>query len=119
MYLVARPDLNMSYGKFGAQCGHATHLCIRNAESFVEYKIVRELEEWEKKDYPKIVLAAGEKQLLKLLEALQGTKVPHAKVVDLGRTELAPNTMTMVALGPIRRGEAVQYVKRLQAYKGP
>ncbi len=117
MYLVARPDLNMSIGKFGAQCGHAAHLCIRSAESFVEYQVARDLKEWEEKDYPKITLAAGEKQMLKLLEALAGTKVPHAKVVDLGRTELPPNTLTMVALGPIRRGDAVQYVKRLQAYR--
>jgi PTH2 family peptidyl-tRNA hydrolase len=116
MYLIARPDLNMSHGKFGAQCGHATHLCIRSAESLDDPKALSDLREWEARDYPKIVLAGGEKQILKVLGSLTGTKIPHAKVVDLGRTEVAPNTLTMVALGPIRRAEALQYVKRLQAY---
>jgi PTH2 family peptidyl-tRNA hydrolase len=118
MYLVARRDLNMSHGKFGAQCGHGVQLCIREAES-ADVSLeggYPALAEWEDKDYPKIVLAGDEKKMSKLLRQLGESSFPHAKVVDRGRTELPPDTLTLVALGPMKRSDAEPFVGRLQAY---
>jgi len=118
MYLVARRDLDMSYGKFGAQCGHGVQLCIREAES-ADVSLeggYPALAEWEEKDYPKIVLAGDEKKMGRLLRELGESSFPHAKVVDRGRTELPPDTLTLVALGPLKRIDAEPFVGRLQAY---
>ncbi len=121
MYLVARTDIGMSPGKLGVQCGHGVQLCLREAENATVslnggYPA---LTEWEDKDYPKVLLSGDEKKIEKLLRQLGETGIPHAKVVDLGRTELAPNTTTLVALGPLRRREAEHLVGRLQTYKSP
>ncbi len=118
MYMVARRDLNMSYGKFGAQCGHGVQLCIREAEN-ADVSLeggYQALAEWEEKDYPKIVLAGDEKKMEKLLRQLVESPFPYARVVDKGRTELPPNTMTLIAIGPLKRSEAEPFVGRLQAY---
>lgn len=118
MYMVARKDLDMSHGKLGAQCGHGTQLCIREAEN-ADVSLeggYPALAEWEEKDYPKIVLAGDEKKMGKLLRQLGESSFPHAKVVDRGRTELTPNTMTLIALGPLRRRDAEPFVGRLQVY---
>lgn len=118
MYLVARRDLNMSHGKFGAQCGHGVQLCMREAES-ADVSLeggYPALAEWEEKDYPKIVLAGDEKKMAKLRLQLAEGVIPYAVVFDRGRTELPPDTMTLVALGPVRRSDAEPLVGRLQAY---
>lgn len=116
MYLVARPEL-MSPGKLGVQCGHGTQLCIRAAERSKGLGVLADLLAWESNGcYTKIALKAGEKQLEKLLESLADSGIPHARVVDLGRTEVPAGTTTLVALGPVMRRTAAKHVKRLQAY---
>lgn len=117
MYLVARPEL-MSPGKLGVQCGHGTQLCIRAAERSKDLDVRHNLFLWETNGcYTKVALSAGEKQLEKLLASLAETGIPHARVVDLGRTEVPAGTTTLVALGPLRRKDAAPYLKRLQAYR--
>ncbi len=119
MYLVARTDVPMSPEKLGVQCGHGTQLCLREAESHATaldggYPA---LGEWLERDYPKILLGADEKRVGRLLRELSESPFPHVKVVDRGRTEVPPDTMTMVAIGPLRRREAEPFVGRLQCYR--
>lgn len=117
MYLVARPEL-MSAGKFGVQCGHGVQLCIRAAERSEWLDARHDLVLWEANGcYTKVALQAGEKQLEKLLSSLAESRIPHARVVDLGRNEVPAGTTTLVALGPVARKAASPYLKRLQAYR--
>lgn len=119
MYLVARRDLNMTAGKLGVQVGHGVQLCIREAESHAVSLVggYPALDEWEENSYPKILLAGDEKKVEKLLRQLGESVFPFSKVVDLGRTELPPNTLTLVAIGPLKRRDAEPFVGRLQAYR--
>jgi len=119
MYLVARTDVPMSPQKLGVQCGHGTQLCMREAESRATALVggYPLLAEWLEKDYPKILLGADEKKAGRLIRDLSESAFPHAVVVDRGRTELPPDTMTMVAFGPLRRKDAEPLVGRFQAYR--
>lgn len=118
MYLVARTDLAMSPGKLGVQVGHGVQLAMRAAERSgpaAEADLFR----WEGKDYPKLLLAIkGEEHLLNLSENLTKSGIPNCIVTDLGRTELAPNTRTLLSVIPMLKSkiQALPYMKRMRLY---
>ncbi|KAF0693676.1 Aste57867_15379 [Aphanomyces stellatus] len=100
MVLVIRTDLNMSVGKVGAQCGHATLGAYKLAVKRTE----RTVASWEASGQAKIVLRVdSEADLLHLATQAQGAKLVHYIVVDAGRTEIAPDTKTVLAIGPAAR----------------
>lgn len=121
MYLVARTDLAMSPGKLGVQIGHGVHLALRAAERAAESSRVarEELYQWEGSNYTKILLKVkGEQNMLNLHENLTKSGVPSCLVRDLGRTEIAAGSLTILSLVPMWKSkvQALAYMKRLQLY---
>lgn len=116
MYFVARTDLAMGAGKLGAQCGHGAQLAIREAERQAE--TAASLKEWEGADYTKIVLAIkGEEALKRLHKDLAELGIPSCIVKDLGRTEIAADSLTLLATVPILKSRAkTTPLKRLRLY---
>jgi peptidyl-tRNA hydrolase len=125
MYLIVRESLNMSIGKTAAQCSHAAQklqikfeevegkiLCSENDQDDDTHQNL--YEEWLNNDYPKIVLKADEKEWIKLKESLSNYDV---LIIDSGRTELLPNTETVIGIFPMRKNMRCKLLKRLQVLK--
>lgn len=95
--IVVRTDIKMSKGKVAAQVAHAAVIASEEArKNYPEW--------WSKWFYgfqKKVVLqVSGEKELLNIYEKARRANLPSALVRDKGLTELPPNTLTAVAIGP-------------------
>jgi len=92
--IVARADLGMGEGKLAAQVAHAALMAAGEADD-------RTRSAWQGEGQKKVVLQAdGESQLFALAERADATGLPHAIVRDAGHTELDPDTVTALAVGP-------------------
>ncbi|XP_031485261.1 uncharacterized protein LOC116254202 isoform X1 [Nymphaea colorata] len=98
MVLVVRNDLKMGKGKIGAQCSHATLGLYKK----LIYRAPKALERWEMCGQVKVVLKVeSENELLSLQEKAKSLKLPTHITIDAGRTQIAPNSRTVMAvLGP-------------------
>ncbi|CAI2381157.1 unnamed protein product [Moneuplotes crassus] len=97
MIIIVRKDLGMSTGKIAAQVGHAVLGLYKEAS--VEYP--EKVAQWEMLSWPKIVLEAeSEAQMDELRAKAEEANICHFQVQDAGRTEVEPNTKTVLALGP-------------------
>lgn len=126
-YLIINSDLTMSSGKVGAQTAHAerrvTHNIMKMAAPYYcdiakledMPKVVQNYIEWSNGEEKKITLKASEKELRELL-AKYGDQIVH--VIDNGHTEIPPNSLTVVALNPMKKSEARDYYinKRWRLY---
>jgi peptidyl-tRNA hydrolase len=111
LVLAVRRDLGMGAGKVAAQCCHAALKAARAAAGGGAAARAR-LREWERLGEPVIVVGLGapgsgdgEGALLALVAAAQAAGVPAATVRDAGRTQVAPGTFTVAALGPAREAD--------------
>lgn len=97
MVLAVRTDLKMGKGKMCAQCSHAavgSCSVLRRKQPSVYKRYSREGQK-------KIVVRVGsEEALLRLQEEARGLKLVSYLVCDAGHTQLAPNTLTVLAVGP-------------------
>ncbi|KAG0577202.1 hypothetical protein M758_5G132700 [Ceratodon purpureus] len=98
MVLVVRNDLKMGKGKIAAQCSHATlglykDICTRAPKA---------LQRWEMCGQVKVVTKVEtEEDMLALRVKAKESKLPCHITVDAGRTQIAPNSRTVMAvLGP-------------------
>jgi len=97
MVLLVRCDLKMTTGKMCAQCGHASVGAVKSA-----MKRQPDVEKsWENDAGAKIALKVNsEEELVKFqAEAVQKGLITYL-VVDAGRTQIAPNSKTVLAIGP-------------------
>eukprot|EP00850_Spirogloea_muscicola_P000529 SM000002S05609 [mRNA] locus=s2:1145775:1147365:- [translate_table: standard] len=98
MVLVVRNDLKMGKGKIAAQCSHATLGLYK--------KIIKTapttLNKWEDCGQVKVVLRVeSEEELLTLQKAAKEKDLPSHITIDAGRTQIAPNSRTVMSLlGP-------------------
>jgi PTH2 family peptidyl-tRNA hydrolase len=111
MVLCVRTDLQMTKGKIAAQCGHASlgmYMKLQNREPTL-------LQNWFASGQPKIALKVeSEADMLSLRSAATALQLPVHVVVDAGKTQLAPNTRTVLAiLGPKESLDAVSGVLKL------
>lgn len=97
MVIVFRSDLRLSKGKAAVQAGHAA---VSAAEEARKHR--REWwNEWLYEGQRKIaVKAKSEKELLELQEQAENLDLPCALIVDRGLTEIPPNTITCLGIGP-------------------
>lgn len=95
---------NMSIGKIGAQIAHAATLSARE----LTLKDDPIFKDWLQNSQTKIVLKGKENDLIKL------SKQGFYAIIDEGRTEIPTNSLTVVALPPMDKEKAKQYVKRLR-----
>ncbi|KAL0709621.1 hypothetical protein Bca4012_016599 [Brassica carinata] len=100
MVLVVRNDLKMGKGKIAAQCSHATLGLYK--------KLVRRAPKaltcWEECSQPKVVVKIEtEDEMLELQERAKSLMLPTHITIDAGRTQIAPNSRTVMAiLGPVQ-----------------
>ncbi|XP_073014113.1 uncharacterized protein [Typha latifolia] len=98
MVLVVRNDLKMGKGKIAAQCSHATLGLYKK----LLHRAPKALSRWEMCGQVKVVLKIeSEEELLVLQERAKSLKLPTHVTIDAGRTQIAPNSRTVMAiLGP-------------------
>mmetsp|Transcript_33812 Transcript_33812/g.46820 ORF Transcript_33812/g.46820 Transcript_33812/m.46820 type:complete len:176 (-) Transcript_33812:214-741(-) len=98
MVLCVRTDLKMGKGKIGAQCSHATlglfeELLTDNKNALIE--------RWQDCGQAKVALKVDdEDSMLKLEKKAQECGMDTYIVIDAGRTQIAPNSRTVLAIGP-------------------
>lgn len=99
MVLCVRNDLKMGKGKVAAQCCHASLGAIREINS-VNHK--DQYVEWVKDPERKIItLKIDNEKILRDLELKAKQLDINCYIqVDAGMTQVAPNTATVIALGP-------------------
>jgi len=95
--IIIRTDLKISRGKLATQAGHAAVSAAEEAR--------RKRPEWwkawlEEGQCKIVVKAKSEEELLKLMQKAKTLHLPCALVCDRGLTELPPNTVTCVGIGP-------------------
>jgi PTH2 family peptidyl-tRNA hydrolase len=95
--IVMRNDLKMSRGKMAAQAGHAAVSAAEEARK----KCNDWWKAWIAEGQCKIaVRAESEEELLELERKAEKSKLPTALIVDRGLTELPPDTITCLGIGP-------------------
>lgn len=110
MYLLVRKDVKMSSGKAIAQCGHAALELAQKAPRSLVQQYTRE-------GGTKIALKLTSlEQLEQIRDASAAVGVNYYVVVDQGRTQIAPNTTTVLGIGPIRRKVARPLVADVPLY---
>lgn len=97
MILVVRNDLKMGKGKIGAQCGHAAvgayQNCVRRFPNLVR--------RWDESGSAKIaVKVESEADLMTVFKAARDRNLNTCLIRDAGRTQIAPNSKTVLAIGP-------------------
>ncbi|HDD68903.1 MAG TPA: peptidyl-tRNA hydrolase [Candidatus Korarchaeota archaeon] len=111
--IVVRGDIEMSRGKIAAQVAHAACEAFENARKMVP-DIWRA---WREEGSKKVVLVAGEKELLEIYEKAGLLGIPRALIRDAGLTELPPGTLTAVAIGPYYDEEIDKITRNLRPLK--
>lgn len=93
--IVVRKDLDMRSGKIAVQIGHASVIAYRMASG------TDEAERWFQEGQKKIVLKVPDETTLKKIgEIAQFNQLQINSVYDFGLTQIAPNTLTCIAIGP-------------------
>ncbi|KAJ0788300.1 putative aminoacyl-tRNA hydrolase [Helianthus annuus] len=98
MVLVVRNDLKMGKGKIAAQCSHATLGLYKK----ILHRAPKALSRWEMCGQVKVVVKIeSEDDMLELQKRAKSLSIPTHIVIDAGRTQIAPNSRTVMAvLGP-------------------
>lgn len=95
--LVIRADLKMGKGKIAAQASHA-------AVSAAEEARKRRNEWWEawmvEGQRKVVVKVKNEEELLQLKLKAERMRLPYALIYDRGLTQLPPDTLTCLGIGP-------------------
>lgn len=111
-YILMRTDLNMSPGKMVAQGGHAVqYMCM-------DPDLVRDKWFWDwQESSTKVVLSVNKQELEDILAKLDEYEYIINPVIDSGRTEIAPNTLTCASIQPLPRKIAKEFVGHLKLLK--
>lgn len=97
MILVVRTDLKMGKGKVAAQCSHAAVDAVRRC--YMSHPKI--LEQWQGCGQPKIVVKTDTEEELKYLATeARRHNIVATIITDAGRTQVAPNSKTVLAVGP-------------------
>lgn len=87
----------MGKGKIGAQCGHAAVGAFERARRSVP-ALVRS---WENSGSAKIALRVeSEAELMQIRSKAMAGNLNVCLIHDAGRTQIAPNSKTVLAIGP-------------------
>lgn len=109
--IVVRSDLNMSPGKVSSQCVHAAMGALRISTP-------ENVSGWFNSCEVTIVLSAVcQEQFGAVCEKAQASSVPVYVWVDPGRTQVPPNSVTVMAIGPAPYGDVDAVCDGLKLYK--
>lgn len=107
--IIVRKDLDMSCGKIAGQVAHASVMAYRMADS------VHEREKWYNEGQKKIVLKVPDlKMLISLEEIAIFSKIQTHRIIDFGLTQIEPNTLTCIAIGPDEDEKIDTVIKELK-----
>lgn len=95
--IVFRTDLKLSKGKIAAQAGHASVSAAEEARRRHKEWWTAWLSEGQRKIAVKV---KNEKALLSLEKLAKELALPYYLVVDKGLTEIPPDTITCLGIGP-------------------
>jgi len=95
--IVVRADLKMGKGKIAAQSSHAAVSAAEEARNRHEDWWGAWLEEGQKKV---VVKVKSEAELLQLQQEAEKMRLPYALIRDRGLTQLPPDTVTCLGIGP-------------------
>lgn len=94
MAVVVRSDLGMTFGKISSQCIHAALAALRTAP-------MENVWGWYSNHEPLVVLSAdGATKFSNLKKLCLEKGVPLFTWVDSGKTQVPPNTDTIMVVGP-------------------
>uniref|UniRef100_A0A1L8E072 peptidyl-tRNA hydrolase n=1 Tax=Nyssomyia neivai TaxID=330878 RepID=A0A1L8E072_9DIPT len=111
MILVVRNDLKMGKGKIAAQCGHAAVGAYQTATK----KTPRLVKRWENSGCAKIaVKVESEEELMQIRLKANALQLNTCLIRDAGRTQIDPNTKTVLAIGPAACEEVDQVTGHLK-----
>uniref|UniRef100_A0A182N6X5 peptidyl-tRNA hydrolase n=1 Tax=Anopheles dirus TaxID=7168 RepID=A0A182N6X5_9DIPT len=97
MVLVVRNDLKMGKGKIAAQCGHAA---VGAFETGLQ-KTPAAIKKWRNSGQAKIaVKVESEAAMMEIFRTARANKLNCCVIRDAGRTQIEPNTKTVLAIGP-------------------
>jgi len=95
--IVFHSDLKLSKGKTAVQAGHAA---VSAAEEARRHR-KKWWMEWVSEGQRKIaVKVKTEKELLEIEKQAKDSELPYALIIDRGLTEVPPNTITCLGIGP-------------------
>ncbi len=109
--IIIRKDLKMSFGKSMAQVAHASMKVFFDRMKewrddtgvyFQTINFTPEMIKWKNGLYTKIILGCNsEDELLNLELKARELNIPHAFIIDVGKTEFHNiSTLTALAIGP-------------------
>lgn len=97
MVLVVRNDLKMGKGKIGAQCGHAAV----GAYAKLAKNNPALLRSWSHSGSAKIAVKVEcEGDMMEIMGKARARGLTTCLIQDAGRTQIAPNSKTVLAIGP-------------------
>ena len=95
--IIVRKELKMTCGKIAAQVAHGS----LRAALIAKRGVPSVFDDWMEAGGKKIVLKTGSLgELNGLFEWAAGRGLPHAKVIDQGRTQIPAGTFTALCIGP-------------------
>ena len=113
--VLARYDLGMTAGKLGAQVGHAIHYLSRGSREAI-------LEQWEDEASGSKIVVLGvsdQRELMEIMGKAESVGLGVFPIEDAGRTEVAPGSLTVAALGPFYEEILDSITGHLRPYKDP
>ncbi|KAH9639765.1 hypothetical protein HF086_010971 [Spodoptera exigua] len=97
LVLVVRTDLNMSKGKIAAQCSHAAVGAFEKAQK----KDPEGLKHWQYTGQAKVALKTDSLDEVKqICDNAKKMGLITSLIRDAGRTQIAPNSITVLGVGP-------------------
>ena len=95
--IVIRTDLKMRKGKIAAQASHAAVSAVEEAKKHHRPWLNAWLDEGQRKV---VVKVRSETDLLQLKQQAETMGLPCALIYDRGLTQLPPDTLTCLSIGP-------------------
>ena len=107
--IIVNSDLKLSKGKLASQVAHGSLMSYLKGDKELNKK-------WLDSSYTKVILKADECIIKGLNYLLNIQGIPNFLVVDEGRTEIEPNTITCLALAPLEDSVVDKYTGNLKLY---
>ena len=113
MVIVARKDLKMTPGKLGAQVGHGALKSYKRAIKDIPDIV----SEWEAGSCAKVVLRCNSQaEIEELQKSARELGLIAETIKDAGRTQIAPGSMTVCAIGPATNRDLKKVTGHLKLY---
>lgn len=97
MVLVVRNDLNMTKGKIMSQCCHAAVGAFQE----IQKSDLRSMKKWQSTGQAKVAVKSNSlDELNKIAEEALKLGIVTFKVTDDGKTQVDPDTLTCLGVGP-------------------